>query len=70
MRTSISAPNKASEDIKAGGLTQASGTGHHMKTAAKKCKYFIFCQIINYLFFFLFLRDWTKISRWEESNVL
>ncbi len=51
MRTSISAPNKASEDIKAGGLTQASGTGHHMKTAAKKCKYFIFVKLLIISFF-------------------
>jgi hypothetical protein len=41
MRTAFSAPNKSNEDVKPGGQTHASGTGHHMKTAAKKCKYFI-----------------------------
>jgi len=46
MRTAVSAPNKASEDIKQGGQTHPSGTGHHMKTVAKKCKYFIF--FLNY----------------------
>jgi hypothetical protein len=46
MITSLSAPNKASEDVKPGVQTHASGTGHHMKTVAKKCKYFIFT---NYL---------------------
>jgi hypothetical protein len=42
MRTSFSAPNKASEDIKSTGQNYASGTGHHMKSVAKKCKYSIF----------------------------
>jgi hypothetical protein len=41
MRTSISAPNKASEDIKSSGQIHASGAGHHMKSVAKKCKNFI-----------------------------
>lgn len=41
MRTTFSAPNKASEDVKPGGQTHASGAGYHMKTVAKKCKYSI-----------------------------
>jgi hypothetical protein len=46
MRTATTAPNKASEDIKPGGQTQTSGTGHHMKIVAKKCKYFIFVKLL------------------------
>lgn len=38
MRTALSAPNKASEDIKLGGQTPNTGSGHHMKSVAKKCK--------------------------------
>jgi hypothetical protein len=34
--------NKGSDDLKPGDQTHASGTGHHMKTAAKKCTYYIF----------------------------
>lgn len=41
MRTAVTPPNKGSEDIKPGDQTHATGTGHHMKTAAKKCKHFI-----------------------------
>jgi hypothetical protein len=38
MRTAVTPPNKGSEDVKPGGdQGHASGTGHHMKTAAKKC---------------------------------
>ncbi|CAF1019078.1 unnamed protein product [Rotaria sordida] len=36
MRTTVTAPNKGSEDVKPGEQTHASGTGHHGKTAAKK----------------------------------
>lgn len=38
MRAAVSPPNKGSEDVKPGDQGHASGTGHHMKTAAKKCK--------------------------------
>jgi hypothetical protein len=37
MRTSSSAPNKASEDVKLGGQAHADGAGHHMKSVAMKC---------------------------------
>ncbi len=57
MRTAVSAPNKASEDIKQGGQAHPSGTGHHMKTVAKKCKYFIFFFKLFFIYFFLILRD-------------
>jgi hypothetical protein len=53
MRTSFSAPNKASEDIKSTGQNYASGTGHHMKSVAKKCKYSILLKILDYFFRFL-----------------
>jgi hypothetical protein len=43
MRTAVSAPNKASEDIKLGGQAHADGAGHHIKTVAMKCNYSIFC---------------------------
>ncbi|CAF3414576.1 unnamed protein product [Rotaria sp. Silwood1] len=36
MRTTVTPPNKGSEDIKLREQTQASGTGHHTRTAAKK----------------------------------
>ncbi|CAF0891625.1 unnamed protein product [Adineta steineri] len=36
MRTTVSPPNKGSEDVKSGDQTHASGTGHHLKTGAKK----------------------------------
>jgi hypothetical protein len=52
MITSISAPNKASEDVKSGGQTYPSGQGHHMKIAAKKCKYFIFIKLLIISLFF------------------
>jgi hypothetical protein len=42
MRTAVSAANKSTEDVRPGGTTHATGTGHHMKSVAKKCKYFIF----------------------------
>ncbi len=41
MRTAVSAPNKASEDIKLGGQAHADGAGHHIKTVAMKCNYSI-----------------------------
>jgi len=41
MRTTVSPANKGSDDLKLGHSIHASGTGHHTKTAAKKCKYFI-----------------------------
>lgn len=52
MRTAVSAPNKASEDVKPGGQAHTTGTGHHMKTVAKKCKDFICLQNIHNLLFF------------------
>jgi hypothetical protein len=42
MRIAVTPSSKGSEDIKPGEQTHASGTGHHMKTAAKKCNEFIF----------------------------
>ncbi|UJR16391.1 hypothetical protein I4U23_003294 [Adineta vaga] len=36
MRTTVTPPNKGSDDVKPGEQTHASGSGHHMKTAAKK----------------------------------
>jgi hypothetical protein len=36
-----------------------------MKTVAKKCKYFIFFFKLFFIYFFLILRDWTKIGRYE-----
>ena len=48
MKTSVSAPHKANDDVKPGGATHATGTGHHMKSVAKKCKYFNFNNIHYY----------------------
>ncbi len=45
MRTTVTPANKGSDDVKPGNSTHASGTGHHAKTAAKKCKYFILIDI-------------------------
>jgi hypothetical protein len=53
MRTAVSAPNKASEDIKLGGQAHADGAGHHMKTVAMKCNYSICCFWNSYLNIFL-----------------
>ena len=38
MRAAVTSPNKGSEDVKPGDQAHASGTGHHMKTVAKKCE--------------------------------
>jgi hypothetical protein len=48
MRTAISIPNKASEDIQLGGQVHADGAGHHMKTVAMKCNHSIW--IFEFLF--------------------
>jgi hypothetical protein len=45
MQRAVSPANKGSDDVKPGDQTHASGTGHHMKTAAKKCKNFIFINL-------------------------
>jgi hypothetical protein len=44
MRTDVSPPNKGIEDVKSGDQNHATGTGHHMRTAAKKCKDLIFIE--------------------------
>jgi hypothetical protein len=51
MRIAVTPSNKGSEDIISGDQTHASGTGHHMKSAAKKCNEFSF---IHFDRFFLF----------------
>jgi hypothetical protein len=38
MRTTVTPPNKGSDAVKPGEQTHASGTGHHVKSSAKKCK--------------------------------
>ena len=43
MRTAVSPSNKGSEDVKGRDHTHASGTGHHIKTGAKKCKKSFVC---------------------------
>jgi hypothetical protein len=47
MRTAVSPPNKGSDDIKPGEQTHASGTGHHMKSAAKKCNELVFLRFFK-----------------------
>jgi len=42
MKRAVSPSNKGSEGVKPGDQTHASGTGHHMKPAVKKCKIFYF----------------------------
>lgn len=38
MRSTVTPPNKGSEDVKPGDQAHATGAGHHMKSAAKRCK--------------------------------
>jgi len=38
MQTAVTPPNKGSEDVKPADQNHATGAGHHMKTAAKKCR--------------------------------
>lgn len=49
MRSTVTPANKGSEDVKPGEQTHASGTGHHMKTVAKKCK-----KTFSFKTFFIF----------------
>lgn len=41
MKTAVSAPNKASEDISLGSQAHGTGAGHHLKTVAQKCNFFL-----------------------------
>jgi hypothetical protein len=44
MRTAVSPANKGIEDVKSGDQIHATGTGHHVRSAAKKCKDLIFIE--------------------------
>ena len=41
----VKKPTKGNDNANSEGQTHANGTRHHMKTAAKKCKYYMFCII-------------------------
>lgn len=62
MKTATNAPNKASEDIVFAGQNHATGTGHHLKTVAQKCMFFLLRNLLEIIASFDFLGIESKLA--------
>lgn len=70
MQTAVTPPNKGSEDVKPADQNHATGAGHHMKTAAKKCRpsKCFFENIKRQLFFLFSLGLEAKITGKKKAD--